>query len=81
MNAAAIMAELQPIFSDVLDLPGLQLTPQSNATNVEGWDSLAHVNLVVAIEKRFGIKFALGELRDLKNVGEMVDLIQKKTER
>jgi len=81
MNAAAIMTELQPIFSDVLDLPGLQLTPQSNANNVEGWDSLAHVNLVVAIEKRFGIKFALGELRDLKNVGEMVDLIQKKTER
>jgi acyl carrier protein len=78
MNAAAIMAELQPIFSDVLDLPGLQLTPQSNATNVEGWDSLAHVNLVVAIEKRFGVKFALGELRDLKNVGEMVNLIQKK---
>jgi acyl carrier protein len=81
MNDAAIMAELQPIFSDVLDLPTLQLTPQSNATNVEGWDSLAHVNLVVAIEKRFKIKFALGELRDLKNVGEMVDLIQKKTER
>lgn len=81
MNAAAILAELQPIFSDVLDLPDLQLTPQSNATNVEGWDSLAHVNLVVAIEKRFGIKFALGELRDLKNVGEMVDLIQKKTGR
>lgn len=80
MNSA-IIAELQPIFSDILDLPDLRLTPESNATNVDGWDSLAHVNLVVAIEKRYGIKFALGELHDLKNVGDMVELIQKKTER
>lgn len=80
MNTA-IMAELRPIFSDVLDLPALELTPESNATNVDGWDSLAHVNLIVAIEKKFGIKFALGELQNLKNVGEMVELIQKKTAR
>ena len=75
----AIMAELEPIFSDILDLPNLKLRPDSNASNVEGWDSLAHVNLVVAIEKKFKIKFALGELQDLKNVGEMVELIEKKT--
>jgi acyl carrier protein len=81
MNADPILRELQPIFSDVLDLPGLQLTPESNATNVEGWDSLAHVNLVVAIEKRFKIKFGLGELQTLKNVGEMAALIRRKTEK
>ena len=75
----AIMAELEPIFSDILDLPNLKLRPDSNASNVEGWDSLAHVNLVVAIEKKFKIKFALGELQDLKDVGEMVELIEKKT--
>ena len=73
------MQDLQIIFSDVLDLPDLCLTAESNASNVEGWDSLAHINLVVAIEKRYNIKFALAELRGLNNVGEMADLIVKKT--
>ncbi len=78
MDSAGIIKDIQPIFRDVLDLPDLQLTRQSNASNVEGWDSLAHVNLVMGIEKRYKIKIALGELQDLKNVGEMADLIQKK---
>jgi acyl carrier protein len=81
MDSATIIRDIQPIFRDVLDIPDLQLTRQSNASNVEGWDSLAHVNLVMAIEKRYKIKIALGELQDLKNVGEMADLIQKKTAR
>lgn len=81
MDSAAIIRDIQPIFRDVLDIPDLQLTRQSNASNVEGWDSLAHVNLVMAIEKRYKIKMALGELQDLKNVGEMADLIQKKLKR
>jgi acyl carrier protein len=79
MHSFDIIQDLQVIFSDVLDLPDLHLTPESNAHNVEGWDSLAHVNLVVAIEKRYKIKFALAELRSLNNVGEMADLIVKKT--
>ena len=78
MNRESIIAELTPIFQDVLDLPDLTLKPESNAQNVEGWDSLAHVNLVVAIEKHYKLKFALGELQGLKNVGEMADLIAKK---
>ena len=69
------LAELTPIFRDILDLPDLVLTRESNASNVEGWDSLAHVNLVTAIQQRYKIKFALGELQELKNVGEMIDLI------
>jgi acyl carrier protein len=81
MDSSTIIKEIQPIFRDVLDLPGLQLTRQSNASNVEGWDSLAHVNLVMGIEKRYKIKIALGELQDLKNVGEMADLIQRKLQR
>jgi acyl carrier protein len=79
MRSSDIIQELQIIFSDVLDLPDLCLTAESNASNVEGWDSLAHINLVVAIEKRYNIKFALAELRSLNNVGEMADLIVKKT--
>jgi acyl carrier protein len=62
----------------VLDDPSLMITRESNASTVEDWDSLAHVNLVTAIEKRYKIRFALGELQELKNVGDMIDLIQEK---
>jgi len=81
MDKNSVIQSLQPIFRDVLDLPELQLTAESNGSNVEEWDSLSHINLVVAIEKRYNIKFALGELQDLKNVGDMADLIIRKTQR
>lgn len=74
----SILEELQSIFRDILDQPELVLTPESNANNVEDWDSLAHINLVSAIEKHYKIRFALGELQELKNVGDMIELIQKK---
>lgn len=73
-----LLEELQPIFRDVLDQPNLIITRESNASTVEDWDSLAHVNLVTAIEKRYKIRFALGELQDLKNVGDMIDLMKTK---
>jgi acyl carrier protein len=75
MDRDGVIDDLTPIFRDVLDTPDLRLTSGSNAQNVEGWDSLAHVNLVVAIEQHYDINFALGELQGLKNVGEMADLI------
>jgi len=75
---ADILAELGPIFRDILDQPDLDISRESNASNVDGWDSLAHVNLVTAIQQHFKVKFALGELQELKNVGEMVDLIAVK---
>jgi len=56
----------------------LNLTRESNASNVAGWDSLAHINLISAIEQQFGISFTLGELQELKNVGEMMDLMERK---
>ncbi|MGP8270790.1 MAG: acyl carrier protein [Terracidiphilus sp.] len=73
-----ILEELQSIFRDVLDQPNLVLTRASNASNVDDWDSLAHINLVVSIEKHYKIKFALGELQELKDVGDMIDLIKVK---
>jgi acyl carrier protein len=73
-----ILEQLQDIFRDVLDQPELVLTRESNAHNVEDWDSLAHINLVSSIEKHYKIKFALGELQELKNVGDMIDLIKAK---
>ena len=78
MDRGRIIEELNPIFQDVLDQPNLQITWTSNARTVEGWDSLAHINLVMAIEKHYQIKFTLAELEGLKNVGEMADLVQRK---
>ena len=74
-----ILEQLQPIFQNILDQPDLVLTPASNASNVEDWDSLAHVNIVTAVERHFKIRFALGELQELKNVGDMVEMIKRKT--
>jgi acyl carrier protein len=78
MTNTQILEELQPIFQDILDQPDLAITRDSNAQNVEDWDSLAHINLVTSIEKHFKIKFGLGELQGLKNVGDMCDLIAQK---
>lgn len=73
-----VLAELQEIFRDVLDQPDLVITRDSNASTVEDWDSLSHLNLVMAIQQRYKIKFALGELQDLKDVGGMIDLMEEK---
>ena len=72
------LEEVQSIFRDVLDQPDLKLTRESNGRNVKDWDSLAHINLVTAVATRYKIKFALGELEDLKDVGDMIDLIKVK---
>jgi acyl carrier protein len=75
---ANILEELQPLFRDILDQPNLRITRESNSSNVEGWDSLAHINLLTAIEQEYDIKFNIDELLELKNVGEMVDLMEIK---
>lgn len=73
-----VLSELQPIFHDIFDDDSIVVTDETNAEMIEDWDSLSHIRLVVAIEKHFGIKFAFGELQELKNVGEMAQLIAKK---
>ncbi len=73
-----ILSRLQPIFHDVLDDPKLVITRESSARNTAGWDSLVHVNLIMAVEDEFKIKFALGELEEVKNVGDMIDLMERK---
>ncbi len=78
MNKDDILLRIQAILRDVLDLDDLTVSPSTTAPEVEGWDSLAHINIIVAMEKDFGLKFALGELEDLKNVGDMIALVRKK---
>jgi len=70
---------LEPIFRAVFDDPSIKLTRNTFADDIEDWDSLSHMNLVIAVELAFKVKFALGELQTLKNVGDMLDLINKKT--
>jgi acyl carrier protein len=78
MDKVDIYKKLTGIFRDVLDEDDLVLTSELTAANVRGWDSLNHINIVVAAEAAFRIKFKSAELEDLKNVGELVSLIEVK---
>lgn len=69
---------LEPVFRDVFDDTTISLSRETTANDIDDWDSLTHMNLVIALELRFKIKFALGELQLLKNVGDMLDMINKK---
>jgi acyl carrier protein len=77
MNDPLILAEVNKIFCHVLDNERLVLTRESSAKDVEDWDSLNHIQLVVAIEKHFRLKFTSADIRSWKNVGEMCDAIGK----
>ena len=78
MERTEIYDKLNDIFVDVLDLDEVALTDSTTADDIEEWDSLSHVQLVVAIEKAFGIKFTALEIMKWKNVGELVDSIAQK---
>jgi len=75
----AILREVNEIFCDVLDLKNLKIGYQTNSGNLEEWDSLAHIQLVVAIEKHFNVRFTAKEMQKFNNVGEMCEkIIEKK---
>lgn len=78
MEKNQIMTEVQEIFRDVLDNEDIELTPETMADDIEEWDSLSHIQLIVAIEKHFKVKFTSKEILSWKNVGEMVDCISTK---
>jgi acyl carrier protein len=78
MNKDLILQNLNEIFRDILDNDHINLTEQTTAADVEDWDSLNHIQLIVAIEKKFKIKFTSAEIYQFKNVGEMCDAILKK---
>jgi acyl carrier protein len=70
--------ELTEIMRDVFDNEGIQPTETMTANNVEGWDSLSHIRLMVSIEKRFNIKFTNAEVEKLLNVGDLLKAIEAK---
>ena len=75
MTREGVFSAVQDIFRDIFDVENLVISNTTNSDEIEDWDSLNHINLVSAIEKEFKIKFALGELMALKDVGAMVDLM------
>ena len=78
MTRKEVFNGVQDIFRDIFDEDDMVIEDKTNSDDVEDWDSLNHINLVSAIEKEFKIKFALGELMTLKDVGAMVDLMMEK---
>ena len=79
MNLEEIKQRTISVFRDVFDNESLQIDDETTANDIEDWDSLAHIGLVVAIEKEFKVKFDLFDIKALKNVGDMFKLIQRKT--
>jgi acyl carrier protein len=75
MKKEELLLQVQNIFRDVLDNEGIELTNATTANDVEEWDSLSYIQLIVAIEKLFKIKFTSKEILSWKNVGEMIDCI------
>lgn len=79
MDAPDIYARLTPVFQNVFDDDSLELTPQLTAKDVDGWDSLTHIRLMLSIERALKVKFSTSEISKLENVGDLVSLIQNRT--
>ena len=73
---SATLDRLNGVFQQVFDDDELEVSRESTAKDVEGWDSLMHVTLLINVEKAFGVKFSSSEVASLKSVGDLVDLIE-----
>lgn len=76
MDEAQIYTRLTQIFEDVFDEDSIKVTPELTAKDVDGWDSLTHIRLILTIEKAFKIKFSTSEIGKLENVSDLVALIK-----
>jgi len=80
MNSSLILQQLTDIFRQIFDNDSIVLAPETTAEDIAEWDSFNHINIIVAVEAHFGIKFQTAETEELKNVGHLVELIQRKLE-
>lgn len=76
---SSIMEVQQKVIRNLFNDDSLEINRNTSAKDVDGWDSMMHIQIITSLEKEFKIRFALGELQALKNVGDMEDLISKKT--
>ena len=78
MNTQEIYSGLNEIFHDFLGDDSIDLKPETTADDVDGWDSSTHINILLAVEERFGIRMTSREIEKLKSVGSLADLIESK---
>ena len=78
MENNEIVSRLTPVFRDVFNDDKLEVREGMTAADVATWDSLSNINMIIAVEKAFGVKFSIKDVRNLKNVGELIELIKRK---
>ena len=78
MSRDEVITQLNEVFRKIFKNPDLSITDEMTAKDVKGWDSLNHINLIVAIEKSFKIKFKTKEIQGLPNVGNLIDVVHQK---
>ncbi len=78
METAEIYKKLNTVFEHVFDDDSIVVRPELSADDVDGWDSLTHIRLILTVEKAFNVKFSASEIGKLKNVGGLADLIRSK---
>jgi acyl carrier protein len=76
MTNEQIFAKLNDVFREVFDDDTITVTDTTTADDIDDWDSLMHINLILAAEAEFGLKFSMGEVTGMKNVGEMAEIIK-----
>ncbi|MCR4925793.1 MAG: acyl carrier protein [Clostridiales bacterium] len=79
MSRDEIFEELNEIFQDVFDDEDITVSESTTADEIEDWDSLSHITLISAVEKKFKMRFKMNEVVNMANVGEMVDIIAERT--
>lgn len=75
MDKKEVFRRLNKVFRDVFDDDSITVTPKTTADDIEDWDSLEHITLISAVEREFKMKFKMGEISSMKNVGEMADIV------
>ena len=79
MDINTVYAKLNVIFRDLFDDDSIVVTPQTTANDIEDWDSLEHITLIATVERTFKMKFKMGEISSMKNVGQMANIIHART--
>jgi acyl carrier protein len=79
VDKAQVYERLTQVFQDIFDDDSISVTPELSAKDVDGWDSVTHIRLMLTVEKAFKIKFSTSEISNLKDVGDLVTLIKART--